>query len=266
MKKCWVWLVMVAVTLVAVSSCADKAQELSTYWDGHDFTSLDGFDDIDSAEEKFDGYMDLLSKVPHEVAVRNMTEFLDSAAQNVVAYMVWSSWFEPYLHALQSPYRNDALFVAWLDKVLSDKVIDDGAQMEHLARMRVMMDKNKVGSCPQNLILSNENGSEFMLSALSGIRTLLLFVDADCPSCLEALEENAEKYSKDEIRLQAILVNGSRYHLENIRRQLPESILEPWDFAFISAVRLEEEGFYDMSLLPFRMLISEKGVIEQSYH
>lgn len=266
MKKCWVWLVMVAVTMVAVSSCADKAQELSTYWDGHDFTSLDGFDDIDSAEEKFDGYMDLLSKVPHEVAVRNMTEFLDSAAQNVVAYMVWSSWFEPYLHALQSPYRNDALFVAWLDKVLSDKVIDDGAQMEHLARMREMQDRNKVGSYPQNMILYSEDGSEFTLSMLRGRRTLLLFVDANCPSCLEALEENAEKYSKDEIRLQAILVNGSRYHLENIRMQLPESILEPWDFAFISAVRLEEEGFYDTSLLPFRMLISEKGVIEQSYH
>ena len=187
---------MVAVTLVAVSSCADKAQELSTYWDGHDFTSLDGFDDIDSAEEKFDGYLDLLSKVPHELAVRNMTEFLDSAAQNVVAYMVWSSWFEPYLHALQSPYRDDALFVAWLDKVLADKVIDDGAAMERLQMMRNVMELNVVGQSAEDVMLMDAEGNEFHISDLQGQRTLLMLLDADCPSCLDYLTENLEEYGR----------------------------------------------------------------------
>ena len=54
--KYYIWLVWVAAALAAGCSCAGPAQELSTYWEEHDFTSLDGFDDIDAAEDKFDGY------------------------------------------------------------------------------------------------------------------------------------------------------------------------------------------------------------------
>ena len=261
------WLAGAVAVIAAVCSCASPAQELSSYWNGHDFRTLDGFDDIDAAQNKFDGYIDLLSRVPYDVAVENMTEFLDSAAQNVVGYMVWAGWFEPFLHALQSPYRNDALFVAWLDKVLEDKVIDDGAMMEHLQHMRLMMDRNTVGSVPQDVVLRNEDGEEFMLSSeLGGRSALMLFVDADCPSCLQALEENADEYAGKDVRLLAVLVNGSRFHLENIRKQLSEDILGPWTFACVSARRLEQDGLYDTSLLPFRMLVSSDGKIEKSYH
>ena len=260
------WTIWAAAVIAAVCSCTSPVQELSAYWDGHDFRTLNGFDDIDAAQDKFDGYIDLLSRVPHDVAVENMTEFLDSASQNVVGYMVWSGWFEPFLHALQSPYRNDGLFVAWLDKVLEDKVIDDGAMMEHLQHMRLMMDRNKVGSAPQDLKLRNVDGEDFMLSELSGKRMLMLFVDADCPSCLQALEENVAEYAGKNVRLVAVLVNGSRFHVENIRKQLSEEVLEPWTLACVSARRLEEEGFYDTSLLPFRMLVSKDGKIEKSYH
>ena len=260
------WLVWMATLIVVGCSCAPAAQELSSYWDDHDFSSLDAFDDIDVAEEKFDGYIDLLNRVPHRIAVKEMKEFLDSAAQNVVAYMVWSGWFEPYLHALESPYRNEELFVAWLDKVLEDKVIDDGSMMDHLQQMRVLADLNKVGSHPQDILLRGEDGTELRVSELAGKRMLMLFVDANCPSCLEALKENAEKYKGKDVRLVAILVNGSSYHIENIRRQLPESVLEPWVFAYYSGRMMEKEASYDITLLPFRMLVSKDGIIEKSYH
>lgn len=258
-----VWLVAL---IVAGYSCASTTRELSSYWDGHDFSSLESFDDIDAAEDKFNGYIDLLSRVPHKTAVDNLTEFLDSASRNVVAYMVWSGWFEPYLHALESPYRNDALFVAWLDKVLEDDVIDDGAMMEHLQRMRLMMDKNTAGSSPQDLALCGEDGEDFMISDLYGEYMLMLFVDADCPSCLNALAANAKEYEGRNVRLLAVLVNGSKYHMENIRRQLPDSVLSPWTLACVSARKLEQDGLYDKSLLPFRILVNADGMIEKSYH
>ena len=258
-----IWLVWVAAALAAGCSCAGTAQELSTYWEDHDFTSLDGFDDIDAAEDKFDGYIDLLTKVPHETAVAEMTEFMDSASQNVVAYMVWSGWFEPFLHALQSPYRNDELFVAWLDKVLADNIIDDGYMMEHLASLRQMMTVNREGMQPQEVTLKNEEGVEFQLSDLKGESMLILFVDADCPSCLQALSDNVGEH-KDR-RLVAVLVNGSQYHMSNIRAQLPEEVLAPWTFAYCPQIRLEEEALYDTSLLPFRMLVNPECIIEKSY-
>lgn len=266
MKRFDKWLVWMVALVVAGCSCAGEAQELSSFWEGHDFKSLEAFDDIDAAEEKFDGYISLLSKAPHRKAVQNMRDFLDSAAQNTVAYMVWASWFEPYLHALESPYRNDDLFVVWLDKVLEDRIIDDGSMMDHLQHMRIMMEKNTVGSYPQELALRTENGGELKLSELRGERMLMLFVDADCPSCLEALEENAREYEGKDVRLLAVLVNGSEFHLENIERQLPESVLAPWTIAWCNARRMENESFYDRSLLPFRILVDADGIIEKSYH
>ena len=261
--KYYIWLVWVAAALAAGCSCAGPAQELSTYWDDHDFTSLDGFSDIDAAEDKFDGYIALLTKVPHETAVAEVTNFMDLASQNVVAYMVWSGWFEPFLHAKESPYRNDELFVAWLDKVLEDKVIDDGAQMEHLALIRECMDVNRAGMAPQELTVRNESGEELMLSDLKGERTLLLFVDADCPSCLSALSENVAENNGE--KLVAVLVNAWDYHLANIRRQLPEEILQQWTFVTVSMNTLDE-ALYDTTLLPYRFLVTPEWLIEKSYY
>jgi hypothetical protein len=260
--------------LAAGCSCADRAQEqrrscpspekeLSVYWEGHDFQTLEGFSDIDAAEDKFDGFISLLGQVPHETAVTEMTEFLDSAAQNVVAYMVWAGWFEPFLHAKESPYRNDSLFVAYLDKALKDNVIDDGYMVEHLQNLRRFMNVNKVGMQPQDVLLKNREGEDFMLSIIKGRPTLLLFVDANCPSCLEALSDNVKEH--EDKQLVAILVNGSQYHLSNIRAQLPWDVIEPWTFAFCPQTRLEEEGLYDTSLLPFRILVNSDWMIEKTY-
>ena len=261
--KYYIWLVWVAAALAAGCSCAGPAQELSTYWNDHDFTSLDGFSDIDAAEDKFDGFISLLGQVPHETAVAEMTNFMDLASQNVVAYMVWSGWFEPFLHAKESPYRNDELFVAWLDKVLEDKVIDDGAQMEHLALIRECMDVNRAGMAPQELTVRNESGEELMLSDLKGERTLLLFVDADCPSCLSALSENVAENNGE--KLVAVLVNAWDYHIANIRRQLPEEILQQWTFVTVSMNTLDE-ALYDTTLLPYRFLVTPEWLIEKSYY
>ncbi len=257
------WLVWVAAIFAVGCSCAGEAQELSTYWEGHDFSSLEAFDDIDAAEDKFDGYVDLLTKAAYEEAVAEMTEFLDSAAQNTVAYMVWAGWFEPFLHAKESPYRNDELFVAYLDKVLEDKVIDDGYMMEHLQNMRDCMSVNREGMSPQELTVRGEDGTEFHLADFKGERTLLLFVDADCPSCLQALSDNVKEHK--DARLVSVLVNGSQYHLSNIRTRLPEDVLAPWTFVCCPQGGLETEGLYDTSLLPFRMLVNPEWIIEESY-
>lgn len=249
--------------MLVVCSCADHAQELAVYWNGHDFTSLDGFNDIDEAEDKFDGYIDLLSKVPYELAVENLSSFLDSAAQNTVAYMVWTGWFEPYFHAPQSPYRNDDMFRFWLDKVLKDNVIDDGSMVEHLQNMRLVIEKNKVGSALVNVAVRDSNGEEFMLSDFLVKKTMILLVDANCPSCLKSLEENVNLYK--DANLIALLVGGGDFHLQNIRRQVPEDILEKWTLVCVSQRRLEE-ALYDISLLPIRLLVSSNGEILKSYH
>ena len=257
------WLGWIAATVIAVCSCTNNVQELAVYWNGHDFTSLDGFNDIDEAEDKFDGYIDLLSKVPYELAMENLSSFLDSAARNTVAYMVWTGWFEPYFHAPQSPYKNDEMFAFWLDKVLKDNVIDDGAMVEHLQVMRAVIDKNKVGSTLVDVSVRDSNGQEYMLTEFLEKKSMILLVDANCPSCMKSLEENVNVY-KDANRI-AVLVGGGDFHLQNIRRQVPEDILEKWTLVCVPQRRLED-ALYDTSIMPIRLLVSSKGEIIKSYH
>lgn len=260
-----IWLVLVVATFVAVSSCADPAQELSTYWDSHDFRSLDSFDDIDAAEDKFYAYVDLLNAVPHEVAVPQMNVFLDSAALNHVAYMVWSGWFEAGLHYMDSPYRNDALFGNFIDKMLEDKILED-YMLEYYSEMKSLLAKNGVGSFPEDLRLADRDGNEFRPADFRGRKTLLLFLDADCPSCFDKLEENAGLFNFKDICLLAVLVNGSPRHIDNIRTRLTDTVIGKWTFLWCPDGMDKVADSYDLTHLPFRILLSPEGVIEKSYH
>lgn len=255
---------MVAL-VVAGCSCAGEAQELSSFWEGHDFKSLEAFDDIDAAEEKFDGYISLLSKAPHRKAVQNMRDFLDSAAQNTVAYMVWASWFEPYLHALESPYRNDDLFVVWLDKVLEDKMLDD-YQLEHLYQIKSVIGLNVAGQPATDVVLTDADGVDFHISDLRGQRTLLMLLDANCPSCLDYLKDNLAEYDKKDVRLLAVLVNGSPAHIRNISTRLSEDIIDNWILSWCPGREVERGEVYDLTLIPSRIMLDKHNIVEKSYY
>lgn len=265
MKVFCVWLVMVAVSLTAFSSCVNPAQELSAYWNGHDFGSLDGFDDIDAAEEKFDGYIDLLNQVPVDVASENLRTFLDSAARDTVAYMVWASWFEPYLHSPESPYRNDELFSVWLDRVLQDRILDDYT-MEHLQQIKDVQFLNVIGETAADVLLTDAEGTEYRISDFKGQRTLLMLLDANCPSCLDYLTENLKEYGRQDIRLVAILVNGSPMHIRNVSSHLSDDIISRWLLTWCPGREIEDGQIYDLTLIPSKIIINEDGIVERSYH
>ena len=260
------WLVWTGVVMTAVCSCASPAQELSTYWNGHNVGSLEVFDDMDAAEDRFDGYVRLLTEVRLDDAVEEMNRFMDSASRDTVAYMVWSSLFEPFLHAVESPYRNDALFVAWLDKVLEDRVIDDGATMERLRQIRNVMELNVVGKPAADARLSDAEGDEFNISDLRGRKTLLLLLDANCPSCMDRLNENLKEYGHRDVNLVAVLVNGSPAHIGIISQRLPEEVLKRWTLAWCPGREIEKGKVYDLTMVPSRILLDKECRIKKLYY
>ena len=259
------WLVWMMTVCAVACSCVSPTQELSAYWEEHDFSSLEEFDDIDAAEERFDGYVALLSRVDADDAVKNMIEFMDSAARNEVAYMVWASWFEPYLHALESPYRSDALFAAWLDKVMEDKVLDEYT-LERLRKTRDVMRLNVAGQPAADVILKDADGQEFRISNLKGQKTLLMLLDADCPSCMDHLNDILKERELKEVRLVAVLVNGSPMHVRNISSRLPEEVLSRWTLAWCPGREVERGEVYDLTMVPSRMMLDSENIVEKSYY
>ena len=259
------WLITIVAVITAVSSCSNPSHELSSYWDGHDFSSLEGFDDIEVAEDKFDGFISLLSRVPFEEASQAMCTFLDSAARNEVGYMVWATWFESYLHASISPYHNDDLFSVWLDKVIEDGIMDDYS-MEHLHQIKRVMGLNVLGQPVADAVLSYVDGEECRISDMKGRPTLLLLLDADCPSCLEYLTVNLQEYGRKDIRLVAVFVNGSPAHLRNIASRLSDELVERWDFLYCPGREIERGEVYDLTQVPSRIMLTEDGLIEKLYY
>lgn len=236
------------------------------YWEDHDFSSLEGFSKIKDAENKFRGYIDLLYQVPQERAFENMRIFLDSAKKNDVAYMVWAGWFASAFRAMDSPYRSDAFFKEWFAKVEEDKVLEGDYMLEEFRQIRELMELNLIGDMPQDLKLTNYEGAEFNLSDLKGKKTVLLFVDANCPSCLESLQENLKEYGNKKVELVAVLVNGGKFHVNNIRQQLPEEVISKWSLVWCRDRELERGSKYDLSQLSFRMMTDTEGKIIKSYY
>ena len=255
----------IAAIISAMCSCTAKKQNTSTYWAGHDFSSLKDFDDIRYAEDKFAGYVELLSKETPESAKAELRAFLDSASRNQIAYMVWTGWFASAFHAMDSPYRNDELYKAWFEMIEQDKVIDDEYMMSELRKVYHLIDLNTVGSYPENIRLCNTEDVEFQLSDMTGRKTLLLFVDANCPSCMQSLEENMKEYGRKKVRMVAVLVNGSKRHVENISKKLPESIVAGWELVWCPDRELEKGNKYDLSQLSFRMMLGADGRIVKRY-
>lgn len=265
MKKFCVWLVMVAAFLTAVSSCVNPAQELSTYWDGHDFRSTESFQDIKSAEKTFEGYISLLEKVPMETAVPAMYEFLDSAALNKVAYTIWAGWFEAYLHILESPYNNEPLFQAWLDKVTSDKVLDYYI-MDHLMQIKQVSGLNQVGSAPSDVMLRDIEGNSFMISDLKGKETLLLFFNGGCRSCADHMTEICKEYRKKDVRLIAVMINADPRILIQVEKTIPQEVLSRWTLTWCPGREIEDGQVYDLTLFPSKILLNPDGTIAKSHH
>jgi hypothetical protein len=194
-----------------------------------------------------------------------MTRFLDSAALNEVAYMVWATWFEVYLHTYDSPYRNDALFAVWLDKVLGDQVVDDYT-LERLQQVKNVSGLNVVGKPAAEVKLLNAEGGEFYISDLKGQQTLLMLLDADCPSCLDFLSENLKEYAAEDIRLLAVLVNGSPDHIDAISSKLSDKVLSKWILSFCPGREVEKGEVYELTQVPSRIMISSEGIIERLYY
>ncbi len=249
-----------------IFSCSNNVENrLISYWEKHDFFSLEHFNDINFAEQKFEGYVDLLNQAPFELAENELKKFVDSAKLNEVAYMVWMEWFEIYLHDLTSPYKNDELFEVWLNKALETDLLDD-FKIDQLKVIQKTLHLNRVGSQASDVLLKDFQGNNFRISDLKGSQHLLLLLDADCSSCYKYLSDILDEYKTEEVELVAILINATPIYLKNIAERLDPEVFKKWRIAWCPGREIEKGEIYDLTYVPSKLLISEEGIVLKSYH
>ncbi len=251
----------VCLVMSLLCACAGPERELAAYWRGHDFTSLESFGDIRAAEDEFDGYVRLLDKTRPDVAGKSLTEFLDSASGNSVAYAVWAGWCESYFHSLASPYRNDELFSLFLDKVTEDGVLEP-YMLGRFLMMRKVFHNGLPGARVSPVVLKDAGGVEFSLADYAPRRVLVLFLDAGCSSCLQKVNETEAEYRGCDLEKVVVLVHGTPALTAGLATRLPDG----WRPAWCPSGELEAGEIYDITLLPSRIIVGADGLVGKSYH
>jgi len=109
-------------------------------------------------------------------------------------------------------------------------------------------------------------GVEYRISDFKGQRTLLMLLDANCPSCLDYLTENLKEYGRQDVRMVAVLVNGSPMHIRNVSSHLSDDIISRWLLTWCPGREIEEGRIYDLTMVPSRIMLDHKNTIEKLYY
>lgn len=255
----------VVLSLVGCVRPNRNTAQLAEYWSGYDFASTDGLTDIGAAENRFDGYAKLLNAVPDSIAAASVQQFVGNAALNEVALYVYMEWFETYFYSLGSPYRNDAVFESYLDALLLNEGLDDYAKLRP-THLKKLLAKNRVGEMAEDFALRDLEGNDFRLSDLRSQRVLLVFVDSECTSCRETMDQAAHSrkissaVNSGELQLLAVAAFGRRESVQNLATDYLQ-----WRVAFCPNDDLASGDKYDMSLTPSFLLIGADGRVEITY-
>lgn len=252
--------VLSVLSAVLCLSCVSPERRLETFWGGHDFGSLDGFDDIGSAEDRFGDYIRLLEKARPETAEESLLAFLDSASRQRVAYTIWAGWIEGWLHAVDSPCRDDRLYASALKKIVSDNVIDPYL-MEGFKQSLSVLDKAFAGAPAPDVCLRTADGADFSLPSLAPERVLLCLLDAGCSYCTAILERSDKDCPDRDLTRMALFVNATPDVLTGLREALPEG----WTAAWCPGRKIENGGVFDLTMIPSRIIIGHDAHIEKTY-
>jgi hypothetical protein len=241
--------------------CANAHRSPEGFWADYDPSSI--LESVDSSEQMFLEWAELLLEADKESRSRATEEFVEVMVADPVGYHLWTEWVNHYLYGLWSPVRNEEAFEELLDRVWEDERVP-AQNKEYIPRLKGLLGHNRVGTRAEDIEIYDAEGNGARLSDLRGRRVVLVVVDTTCPSCvdtMQSIEQNEVLMGaaqRGELALVAVAIN-----------QTPEGIVEltgeksPLGWSIYCASSGEfERGFYDSEASPMIFLLSHEGVVE----
>lgn len=179
---------------------------------------------------------------------------LDPWMADSIAYRRWGS--------PESPYRDEALYVRFLDSLLAGDSLPDALRERAEHRRRIAM-LNCPGSIAADFRYLRRNGKESRLHDLNSPLTLLVFYDPECPHCGDILRglANSEPLNaaigEKNLTVVAIYAEGKRDVWDKTCNDLPANWIVGYDLTGI----LDKE-LYHLPAMPTPYLLDrDKRVI-----
>lgn len=250
--------------------CTDDAarQEYTAlhWWDAFDFGDTAWLAGADSVllEQTFADYLGALQTVntaPQEEAVKTMLRKAADGTSPVFRHFMHLT--EHYLYEAGSPMRDDALYLAAAEYLLTSPAVN-ATTKSRLESHAGMLRKNLPGTVAADFAYTTLHSSRSRLHRVKAEHTLLFFYDPDCDVCTSvrtrlAASPAVRRYMADG-RLEILAVYPDA-DIESWRRHAPE-MPDGWTTARDESGRITLDGLYDLRGLPSLYLLdSRKRVV-----
>lgn len=152
------------------------------YWDSFDFADTTWCADTAALVNAFVPWAALLGRLPQERAAALSGDLIRRAETEPAMLLCLSEAAERFFYEVNSPYRNEELYIPVLEALLASRTIDTIYQIRPRAQLDLAM-KNRPGMRAADFVYTRGDGTTGRLYGLDAEYTLLLFYVPDCPNC-----------------------------------------------------------------------------------
>ncbi|MBE6275378.1 MAG: DUF5106 domain-containing protein [Bacteroides sp.] len=224
------------------------------YWDNFDFKDTAYIHVPDVTEQALVNYIDLLTRVPMEMADTCLTRTIRRSMQETKMEEYMTGLFHRYLMDPNSPLRCEELYepVARLMSNHPDLVKSSKAQ--HDLRL---INLNRRGTLANDFVYTLYGGTQHRMHQLKADYTILFFYNPDCETCAEVLKQMKQSVSLNDwlagkhVKLLAVYPEEEYKLWEAYRSQLPETWINSYD----KEHKLLYDGLYDLKAMPSLYLL-----------
>lgn len=233
------------------------------YWDRFDFADTTWCADTAALESVFAPWVALLSRLPQERAAALSGDLIRCAETEPALLLRLAELAEQFFYEVNSPYRNEELYIPVLEALLESQTIDTLYQIRPRAQLAWSL-KNRPGAKATDFVYTCGNGMTGRLYGVDAEYTLLLFYTPGCSNCaaVERYILASETFTSltDPGRMKVLAVYPGR-DPELWREHLPQMPAE-WIVGRDAQRVIDNQVLYDIRATPSLYLLDrEKRVI-----
>ncbi len=252
-------LCITALLLVACNSRTKTVQETEN---GETVEDTLVSPDKSVVERAFVDFLSTLAPSTEEDLATSFTNFLVPYSTDPQAMDNIVDIAERYLADPNSPYRNEDLYIVYLNSLLALPAMSDDLLIRPRMQLERVM-KNRPGTLATDFRYTTREGKSGTLLGTKAPLLVLVFYDPDCGHCTDILDQLASQttlnqlVSAGEAKVLAVYTEGNREMWDKKKGSMPRN----WTVA-IDNSNIVDSALYDLPAMPtIYLLDTDKRVL-----
>jgi hypothetical protein len=242
---------------VIIDSTAQRRYLAKHYWDNYDF-KYTTFIRSKQGENVFADYIGLLLKLPVDISTEDIRSLMQRSEADSTVCMNMFSLAEKNLYDPNSPLKNETLYMAVLEKILSWKKLNNAYKIRLRYQYRLAQ-KNLPGRKSMDFTYTLAGGKQGRLYGIKSKYILLYFNNPGCGDSNRVESLLAGSPAIDRLIAGVRLTVLSIYPNKDISewKGSRNSIPSLWMNAYDKGTMIKANGLYDLRAIPTLYLLDK---------